>query len=224
MGDVPTAFVIDHDAAEREAVAGLLRSVEIAVETFGSAHVFLEVVDPSRPGCLVLDARLPGMSGLELQHRLAEWEVSWPMVIVTAHGDIPMAVEAMRAGAVDFLEKPFRPQRLLDRVHEALGRDAAARDLRARHIALETRAGLLTRREREVMEHIVHGLSNRTVAAQLGVTRKAVEAYRARVMQKMQATSLAELVRMSVVLEHGCDRGASFGGRAAARQEPRPPA
>lgn len=203
MANDPTVFVIDHDEATRSAVRALLRSVDIPIETFPTACEFLEAYDPQRPGCLVLDARLPGMSGLELQQRLANWEVPPPVIIITGYGDIPMAVEAMRNGAVDFIEKPFRPQLLLDRIHEGFERDAAARRAHAQRAALAACAALLTPRESEVMTRVAAGLPNRAIAEELGVTPKAIEAYRARVMRKMQAESLAALVRMNVVLESG---------------------
>ncbi|MCK4341337.1 MAG: response regulator transcription factor [Phycisphaerae bacterium] len=222
MKDDPTVFVIDHDEASRRDLQTLLRSVEIPVEIFASAHEFLEAVDPSRPGCLVLDTRLPGMSGLELQQRLADRPVSPPVIIITSHGDIPMAVEATRNGAIDFLEKPFRQQLLLDRVYEALEKDAATRRAYAKQTVLEARAALLTPREREVMAYVVAGLPNKAVAMRMGVTRKAVEAYRARVMRKMEAGSLAELVRIDVILQQGHTVHAGPHARSrGVRPEPR---
>jgi FixJ family two-component response regulator len=202
---VPTVFVIDADQEVRTAVDLLLRSVRIPAETYASAGDFLEAYDPSRPGCLVMDVRLPGMGGLELQERLAACEIPVPVIIMTAHGDIPMAVQAMRNGAIDFLEKPFRSQVLLDRVYQALEQDALARRRRGQRAMLEARAARLTPREREVMEQVVAGLPNKVVASRLGVTTKAVEACRARTMRKMQASSLAELVRMNIVLAGGVD-------------------
>ena len=197
----PTVFVVDQDPSSRRATQELLASVHLRVETFNSALAFLEGVTPPRPGCVVLETRLPGMSGLDLQKRLAKWCVPPPVIVVTAYGDIPMAVEAMRNGAIDFIEKPFRPQRLLDRVYEALEQDTSLQQAYSRWLLVESRAALLTPRERQVMAQVVTGLSNKAVAAEFGVTHKAVEAYRARVMRKMRAGSLAELVRMNVVLE-----------------------
>lgn len=205
MDGASTVFIIDGDEDVRSAVRVLLHSVGIPVETHASAQEFLEAYDPQRPGCLVLDARLPGMSGLDLQERLAACEVASPVIIVTAHGDIPMVVRAMRNGAIDFLEKPFRSQHLLDRVYHALEEDARRRRAYAQRAAMEARAAQLTPREREVMTHVVAGLPNKTIAARLGVTRKAIEAYRARAMRKMRATSLAELVRMNLILDWGPD-------------------
>lgn len=202
MNALPTVFVIDHEEHTRAAIETLLNSVEIPTEAFDSATAFLQSVEPARAGCVVMDMRLPGMSGRELQQRLNAWEIAPPVIIITGHGDIPTAVEALRQGAVDFIEKPFRQQLLLDRVHEALERDAAARQEHRWRFELRQRAASLTPREREVMLHVVQGLPNKAVAMRMGVTRKAVEAYRARVMRKMQAESLAELVRMNVALEH----------------------
>lgn len=197
----PTVFVIDPDEETCAAIEGLLRSVKVPVRAFNSAHEFLEQVNHTQPGCVVLEMRLPDMSGIALQQHISSWDVPCPVIIMTGHGDIPMVVEAMRYGAVDFLEKPFRQQVLLDRIYEALERDVSTRVAATRRFVLESRAALLTPRERQVMELVVHGLPNKAVAMRLGVTRKAVEAYRARVMRKMEAESLAELVRMNVVLE-----------------------
>lgn len=202
----PTVFVIDPDATTRGAIQELLRSVQVPVECYSSAHEFLEHVRDGRPGCVVLEMRLPDMSGLALLQHIRGWDVPCPVIIMTGHGDIPMVVEAMRAGSVDFLEKPFRQQVLLDRVYEALELDVQNRVVATRRMVIETRAAELTPRERQVMQLVVHGLPNKAVAMRLGVTRKAVEAYRARVMRKMEAESLAELVRMNVVLE-GADDG-----------------
>ncbi len=196
----PTTFVIDRDDALRARVKELLASVGLRVETYDSAARFLAAYDPARAGCLVLEVRLPGLGGLDLLEQLACGHVAPPAVVLTAHGDIPMAVRALRTGAVDFLEKPFHSQQLLDRVHEALQRDAASRRAHALCAALQARAGRLTPREREVMQLVVAGAPNKLTAARLGITRKAVEAHRGRVMAKMQARNLAELVRMSIAL------------------------
>jgi FixJ family two-component response regulator len=201
MKHEPTVFVIDHDEIAREEIRSLLQSVELPVESFSTAQEMLLAVSPDRPGCLIVDTRLPGMSGLELQQRLAEWPVPPPVIVITSHGDIPTAVQAMRAGALDFLEKPYRPQVLLDRVYEALEADAAERRAYERRAVFESRAQTLTPRELQVMKHVVVGMPNKAIAGELGVSRKAVEAYRARMMRKMQARSLAELVRMSILLE-----------------------
>jgi two-component system response regulator FixJ len=198
--DTRTVFVVDHEEETRRDVSELLRSVEIPVVSFDNAPEFLNHYTPHRAGALVLDARLPGMGGLELQERLASVAPVTPVIIVTAHGDIPSAVRAMRNGAVDFIEKPFRPQALLECVYHALERGAIQRRRHTFQIAIEQRAAQLTPREREVMQHVVCGLPNKAIALRLRVTRKAVEAYRARAMRKMDADSLAELVRMNVFL------------------------
>lgn len=208
MSDRQTVYLIDHDKDARSETESLLRSVEIPVETFDSGLDFLDRAGGIGPGCLVLDTRLPGLGGLELQERVSKWEIAPPIIITTAHGDIPMAVQAMRTGAIDFIEKPCRPQILLDRVYAAFERDTANRRAHANLTGFRTRAELLTAREREVMLLVVTGLPNKVVAQRLGVTRKAVEAYRARVMRKMQATSLAELVRINVALEQAVGLGA----------------
>jgi FixJ family two-component response regulator len=203
--DLPTVFVIDGDERVRSGIQSLLASVGLTVAGYRSAREFLAAYDPARPGCLILETRLAGLGGLELQERLARAEVAPPVIVLTAHGDIPLAVQAMRNGAVDFLEKPVRPQTLLDRVHEALVRDAAQRRLHVLRGTLLARVGELTARERDVMAHLVRGLPSKVIAERLGATLKAVEGYRGRVMRKMRARNLPELVRMSLVLEYGVD-------------------
>ena len=193
-----TVFVIDDDDAVRNALRLLLKSVGLAVRTFASAQEFLPTYDAGEPGCLILDVRMPGMSGLELQQRLNLLGATLPVVFITGHGDIPMAVEAMQHGAFDFLQKPFRDQDLIDRVQRALERDASIRtELKAteeirRHLAT------LTPRECEVLELVAAGKPNKVMAADLGVSQRTVEIHRARVMEKMQARSLAHLVRMLI--------------------------
>ncbi len=201
----PTVFVVDHDEQTRSDVQSLLGSVGLAVEAYASAPEFLAAYDPRRPGCLILETRLPGLGGLDLQERLARYEISAPVIVITAYGDIPMAVRAMRNGAVDFLEKPFRPQVLLDRVYEALERDAVDRRTHALRGTLLARASGLTARERAVLDQVVAGETNKGMAARMGVGRKAIEAYRTRVMRTMEAHNLAELVRMRILLTHGVD-------------------
>ncbi len=196
-----TIFIVDDDLEVRQAVALLMESVGLPVETFGSADEFLQSFDPERPGCLVLDVRMPGMSGLELQARLAAEEIHPPIVIITGHGDVPMAVRAVRAGAVDFIEKPFNDQALLDSVHKALELDAHRRG-QARELAeIRRRLESLTPRERQVMELVVAGLRNKMIAAELSVSQSTVEAHRARVMEKMGARTLSDLMRMVLALE-----------------------
>ena len=175
-----------------------MRSIGLEAETFPGAAAFLEAYDPDRSGCLVLDIRMPGMSGLDLQRRLNEANAILPIIFITGHGDVPVAVRAMRAGAVDFLQKPFDEQDLLDRIHQALENDARHRRELAEKDLILGRIASLTPRERQVMDLVVAGLANKNVAGRLGVSRRTVEIHRARVMAKMQATSLAHLVRMAM--------------------------
>ncbi len=190
-----TVFVVDDDPAMRDSLRWLLESVDLEVRTFESAGRFLEVLERIRPSCLVLDVRMPGLSGLDLQAELVRREVGMPVIMISGHGDVPVAVRAMRAGAIDFIEKPFSDQLLLDRVRQAIERDRteSASDSRRAHV--ESRAAQLTPREREVMNLVVSGRANRQIAEDLGLSQKTVEIHRARVMAKMEVDSLAELVR-----------------------------
>ncbi|MGH8178153.1 MAG: response regulator FixJ [Steroidobacter sp.] len=197
----PTIFIVDDDSAVRDALKLLLRSVGQAVETFGSAQEFLDAYSEDRPGCLVLDIRMPGMSGLELQQRLNEKHSILPIIFITGHGDVPMAVEAMQAGAVDFIQKPFRDQDLIDRINQALEKDSSNRAALGERNDIRRRLETLTPREREVLDLVVHGKANKVIAGDLKLSQRTVEIHRARVMEKMQASSLAHLVRM--VLEVG---------------------
>jgi FixJ family two-component response regulator len=197
----PTIFVVDDDAAVRDALKLLLRSVGQAVETYGSAQEFLDAHGDDRPGCLVLDIRMPGMSGLELQQKLNERHSILPIIFITGHGDVPMAVEAMQAGAVDFIQKPFRDQDLIDRINQALEKDGSNRAALGERNDIRRRLETLTPREREVLDLVVHGKANKVIAGDLKLSQRTVEIHRARVMEKMQASSLAHLVRM--VLEVG---------------------
>jgi len=192
----PTVFIIDDDDEVRDAIALLMRSVGLPVQGFDSARAYLDRFDPARPGCLVLDVRMRGMSGLELQERLAEERLHPPIIMVTGHGDVPMAVRAVKNGAVDFLEKPFNDQVLLDAVHRAFELDAAQRGAASQRADIEERLGRLTRREREVLEQIAAGKRNKVIAAELGISQSTVEAHRAKVMEKLQARSLSELMRL----------------------------
>jgi FixJ family two-component response regulator len=192
---------VDADAAVRDALKLLLRSVGQAVETFGSAQEFLDAYSEDRPGCLVLDIRMPGMSGLELQQKLNEKHSILPIIFISGHGDVPMAVEAMQAGAVDFIQKPFRDQDLIDRINQALEKDSANRAALGERNDIRRRLETLTPREREVLDLVVHGKANKVIAGDLKLSQRTVEIHRARVMEKMQASSLAHLVRM--VLEVG---------------------
>lgn len=196
----PTVFVVDDDDAVREAVRLLLRSVGQAVETFHSPRAFLERFDPARPGCALLDIRMPEMSGLELQEALAERHALLPIIFITGHGDVQIAVRAMQAGALDFVEKPFNDQQLLERVNRALSLDTRNREALARREAIAERRERLTPREREVMQRIVEGQPNKVIAIELGLSERTVELHRAKVMEKMQASSLAVLVRMAMEL------------------------
>ena len=197
----PTIFVVDDDSAVRDALKLLLRSVGQSVETYGAGSEFLEAYSEDRPGCLVLDIRMPGMSGLELQQKLNEKHSILPIIFITGHGDVPMAVEAMQAGAVDFIQKPFRDQDLIDRINQALEKDTSNRAALGERNDIRRRIETLTPREREVLDLVVHGKANKVIAGDLKLSQRTVEIHRARVMEKMQASSLAHLVRM--VLEVG---------------------
>jgi FixJ family two-component response regulator len=190
-------FVVDDDAPLRESLKNLIRSVGLRVEAFASAQEFLRSPRPDVPGCLVLDVRLPGLSGLDLQQRMAEGDRNMPIIFITGHGDIPMTVQAMKAGAVAFLPKPFRDQDLLDAIQQALERDRQARLQRARNEALRPRYRVLTPREREVMARVVAGFLNKQIAAELGTSEASMKVHRQHVMAKMGAGSLADLVRMA---------------------------
>ena len=190
-------FVVDDDAPMRESLKNLIRSVGLRVELFSSAQEFLRSKRLDLPSCLVLDVRLPGLSGLDLQKRMTEAGMEIPIIFITGHGDIPMSVRAMKAGAVEFLTKPFRDQDLLDSIQEALERDRKAREERAALQELRSRFASLTPREREVMERVVAGLLNKQIGAELGTSETTVKIHRHQVMEKMGAGSLPELVRMA---------------------------
>jgi two-component system response regulator FixJ len=197
----PTIFVVDDDEGVRNSLRFLLKSVGLATRTHASAGEFLESYEPQQPGCLVLDVRMPGMSGLELQQQLNLRGAVIPVIFITGHGDIPMAVEAMQQGAFDFLQKPFRDQDLIDRIQRALERDARSRTALAQHERIRERFAVLTAREREVLALMARGKPNKVMAADLGVSQRTVEIHRARVMEKSGAASLAQLVRMVMDLE-----------------------
>ena len=192
----PTVFIVDDDQGVRDSVKILMHSISIESEVFSSADDFLRQYDPKRAGCLVLDVRMPGMSGIELQKRLTELGSTLPIIFLTAHGDVPMAVEAVKAGAMDFVQKPFRDQELIDKIQEAFGEDARVRkELEERNRIVE-RLTSLTPREREVLEMVVLGHANKVIAIDLGLSQRTVEIHRARVMSKMNARSVSQLVQM----------------------------
>jgi FixJ family two-component response regulator len=191
-----TVYIVDDDQAIRHAMELLMRSVGLDYEIFHSGDEFLETYTNGRAGCLVLDIRMPGLGGLELQEKLLEMGSTLPIIFITGHGDVPMAVEAMQKGAVDFIQKPFRDQELLDRIGEALKTDRERRSERERKAEVLDRIGKLTNREREVLDLVVTGKPNKVIAYELGVSQRTVEIHRARVMDKMRAKSLADLVKM----------------------------
>jgi FixJ family two-component response regulator len=190
-------FVVDDEASIRKSLEDLIRSIGLRVEAFASAQEFLRSKRPDVPGCLVLDVRLKGLSGLDLQKRMAKAGMETPIIFITGHGDIPMSVQAMKAGAVEFLTKPFRDQDLLDAIEQALERDRKAREQRAKIEELHSRYRALTPREREVMTLVVAGLLNKQIAGELGTSEASVKVHRQHVMEKIGAGSLAELVRMA---------------------------
>jgi FixJ family two-component response regulator len=193
----PIVFVVDDDASVRDAVKRLITSVGLRVETFGSTREFLNGKRPEAPACLVLDVRLPDASGLELQRDLAAANVPIPIIFITGHADVPMTVRAMKAGAVEFLTKPFRGQELLDAIQEAIAKDRVAWNERARMAELRARYDSLTPREKEVLTLVASGLLNKQIGAELGTSELTVKTHRGRVMEKMGADSLADLVKMS---------------------------
>lgn len=191
----PIVFVVDDDPAVRDSLRLLLESVGLIAETFSSPYQFLEAIVPEQHGCVLLDIRMPGMSGLELQRRLVARGIAMPVIIITGHGDVTTAVQAMKTGAVDFLEKPFNDQVLLDRIHAAIHHDSSARRARAEQEDVGRRLATLSPREMEVLELIIAGNANKVIAAELHISEKTVEAHRARTMDKIQVRSTADLVR-----------------------------
>ncbi len=194
-------FVVDDDPSVREALQGLIQSVGLRIQTFGSAQEFLGSPRPDAPACLVLDVRMPGLSGLDLQRELVNAGVKLPIIFITGHGDIPMSVRAMKAGAVEFLTKPFRDQDLLDAVQQAIERDRIARQERVEMVELRRRFDSLTPREQQVMGLVVTGLLNKQIAAELGTSEVTIKVHRGQLMRKMGANSLPDLVRMAGKLE-----------------------
>jgi FixJ family two-component response regulator len=204
--DTPLVYLVDDDEAVRDSLGMLFKSIGIECEAYASALEFLEHFDRSRHACLVADIRMPGLSGLELQQRLNEERCEIPIIFITGHGDVPMAVTAMKSGAADFVQKPFRDQDLIDRIKKGLDGDRERRVERTEQNAIRARIALLTPRENEVMQRVVRGQANKVIAMDLGVSQRTVELHRARVMRKLKMRSLAELV-------HAVDR---IGGPAAA--------
>lgn len=203
MSREPTVFIVDDDVAVRDALRLLMSSADLAVETFSGAHEFLAAVAPDRMGCLVLDVRMPEIDGLELQRQLAARGSRMPIIILTGHGDVPMAVEALRAGAIDFMQKPFESKRLLASIEEAIATDARARSQNADVTEIASRLARLTPREREVLERIVDGLPTKAIAAALGSSFNTVQNQRASILKKMHAESVADLVRMVMIVRAG---------------------
>ena len=193
----PTVFVVDDDSDMRESLRDLISSVRLPVKDYGSATEFLDDYDPAIPGCLLLDMRMPGMSGLDLQDTLHEQAIDIPIIMITGHGDVPMAVRAIKHGAVDFIEKPFRGQVLIDRIGEAIKNDAKTREARARRVEIEERVSLLTPREREVVDMVVTGTTAKQIAAQLGVSTQAIYAHRKRAMTTLKVSSVARLTMLA---------------------------
>jgi FixJ family two-component response regulator len=200
MTNEPTVFVVDDDDAVRRFLTGLIQSIDLKVEAYASAKDFLDAYEPNRPGCLLLDVRMPGMSGLELQRELAERSIDLQVVILTGHGNVPVAVQAMKAGAVDFIEKPFNNELLLDRIQTAVAQSLRSDSEREKHGETLRRLETLTPRERQVFDLVVSGETNKSIAHGLVISGKTVEIHRAKVMRKMRARSLASLVHMAASL------------------------
>jgi RNA polymerase sigma factor (sigma-70 family) len=199
MSDAPTVFVVDDDRAMRKSLRWLIESVDLRVETFESAREFLDNYKSDRSGCVVLDVRMPVMSGLELQDYLREQAVDIPVIIITGYGDVPMAVRAMKAGALDFIEKPVCDQVLLEHIHDAIEIDQKRRLVRADNQEIAERLETLTKREAEVMVFVVAGMSSKEIANELGVSFKTIEAHRAKIMKKMDAKSVPHLIHMNLL-------------------------
>jgi FixJ family two-component response regulator len=194
---LPTVFIVDDDRGLRQAIHDLVESVGLRAESFASGEDFLRAKRMNRPSCLVLDVRLPQMSGLDFQQRLTETGIQIPIIFITAHGDIPMSVRALKSGALEFLTKPFRDQDLLDAIHQALERDRVAREQQSEIHNLQERVRTLTAREQEVMNLVVSGMLNKQIASEIGASEATVKIHRGNVMRKMKAGSVVDLVRMA---------------------------
>jgi FixJ family two-component response regulator len=194
----PTVFIVDDDEAVRDSITELVRSVGLSAETYASAQSFLQVFDAKRPGCLVLDVRMAHMSGPALQERLNALGASIPIVFISGHGDITVAVKTIKAGAVDFVQKPYREQQLLDSINEALERDAAGRRAAGMHTGFAERQAMLTEREREVMGLVVNGLSSKVIAQTLGISYRTVELHRSHILEKLGVRTVTELIRLAL--------------------------
>ncbi|MHC4445023.1 MAG: response regulator transcription factor [Planctomycetota bacterium] len=194
MKSDPTVFVVDDDPSIRRSLRRVIESIGLAVKCYSGAEEFLNKYDPAQSGCLVLDVRMPGVSGLDLQETLSARAIDLPIVFITAYGDVPMTARAMKAGAVDFIEKPFNEQELLDAINRAIEQDTRFRRDQAERANVRQRIAQLTSREREVLSEVVSGKSNKQIGTELGISEKTVKIHRARVMEKMQANSLPELV------------------------------
>ncbi|MFZ0195446.1 MAG: response regulator [Pseudolabrys sp.] len=195
--DKPVVFVVDDDPSVREALDSLVRSIKLSVQTFGSAEEFLHFKRPDAPGCIVLDVRLPGLNGLDLQHELTKSNVALPIVFITAHGDIMMSVRAIKAGAIDFLAKPFRHQDLIDAIHIGIDQDRTRRRAEITALAIRDRFAQLTMRERQVMQEVTKGRLNKQIAGKLRISEFTVKVHRNHLMHKMKARTLLDLVRMA---------------------------
>lgn len=201
MREQPIIFIIDDDEQVRNALILLMESVGLIVESYASAQGYLDSFDVAKAGCIILDVRMPGMSGLDLQARLSAEKIHPPIIIITGHGDVPMAVRAVSAGAVDFIEKPFNNQSMLDSVHKAIEVDAIQRGASSRLQDIETHYNTLTPREKEVLQSVIEGKRNKVIAYDMNISQSTVEAHRSKVMDKMSATSLSDLMRMAISLK-----------------------
>jgi two-component system, LuxR family, response regulator FixJ len=213
--DTPLVYLVDDDEAVRDSLGMLFKSIGLPFAAYPSALDFLQHYDPARPACLVADIRMPGLSGLELQQRLNEQRAPIPVIFITGHGDVPMAVSAMKSGAADFIQKPFRDQDLIDRINKALDQDRERRAGRAQEDEIRARIALLTPRENEVMQRVVRGQANKVIAMDLGVSQRTVELHRARVMRKLKMRSLAELVHAVDKITGGAAAVSSSGTAAS---------